>query len=257
MKIQRSVILAAVFALFFSSCNQGEGLGGSSSIEGYVYEIVHLDDDFTFQTNTFPAVGTRVYLSFGDDGSVGKDMRAGVDGYYRFDYLREGKYKVYALSEIRDGERRIESQTVKIGSGKTKADTIHIHSGKAYGTAMIRGYVVARYLGAGGETYPATNVRAFIRLEANIPPNDITLNSADLEDLELKSWYFDDVHVADGVFIFQKLLPGRYVIAVASEDRDRVITLKESEKVIEIKETDENFYSGIIYDSGIIYVDAR
>lgn len=242
MKIMSGIIFAAVFTLLLTSCNREEGFGGSSSIEGYVYNVVHQDDNFTFQKDTFPATGKKVYLNFGEDANVGKNIDAGVGGYFRFDYLREGKYKVYALSETASGEKIPEFQNIKVGSGKVKADTIYIHSGKAYGTAMIRGYVIACYVSKGNiiEIGPATNARAFIRKAADADPKI----------------YIDDVRVANGYFYFQKLKPGEYVVAVASEDEDRIVWLEESDIII-IRDTDEGFFSGKIYDAGVIEILVR
>ena len=242
MKIKSIIVFSAIFAVLLNSCNQGEGLGGSSSIEGYVYNVVHQDNNFTFQKDTFPAAGKKVYLSFGEDVNVGKNIDAGVDGYFRFDYLREGKYKVYALSETAGGEKIPVFQDIRVGSGKVKSEPIYIHSGKAYGTAMIRGYVIAHYVSKGNviETGPATNARAFIRNASDTHPKA----------------YFDDVRVANGYFYFQKLKPGEYVVAVASEDEDRVVWLEESE-IIVIRDTDEGFFSGKIYDAGVIEILVR
>ena len=251
MKIKVSIFFWAVFAFLFASCNQSEGLGGSSTIEGYVCNVVHQDNNFTFQKDTFPAAGKKVYLNFGDEANVGKKTDAGPNGYFRFDYLREGKYKLYALSETTSGEKIPVFQEVKVNSKKVKADTIYIHSGKAYGTAMIRGYVTAWYVHNGKviSKEPATNVRAFIRHATDSNPKI----------------YFDDVRVAEGYFYFQKLKPGDYVVAVASEDEDRITWLEEFRdsndpnklKIIKIRDTDKDFYSGKIYDAGKIDVFVR
>jgi len=225
MKIRSGIILAAFFAFLLSSCNQGEGLGGSSSIEGYVRNIVYQDDSFVFKTDTFPAAGKKVYLRFGDDEQPGKDVDAGTNGYFRFDYLREGNYTVYALSETASGEKIPVYQQVRVNSKKVKTDTIYIRNGKAYGTAMIRGYVTAYYFHKGDflETAPATNVRAFIR---------------NAEDVDPKV-YFDDVRVANGYFIFQKLKPGEYVVAVASESIDEIVDVQEESEIIKITDTEK------------------
>ncbi|MDR1683220.1 MAG: hypothetical protein LBS25_07540, partial [Candidatus Symbiothrix sp.] len=145
MKIPFSRVLLLIFAGFFTACNQGEGLGGSSSIEGYVYNVVHQDDNYSFRTDTFPAVGKKVYLSFGDEAHVGEDTDAGQNGYFRFDYLHEGNYKVYALSETQFGEKTAVIQSVKLGKGTVLAPAIYIHSGDVYNTAMVQGKVYVTY----------------------------------------------------------------------------------------------------------------
>ncbi|MDR0698532.1 MAG: hypothetical protein LBG28_04855 [Tannerella sp.] len=205
MKIKSLVWMILLFPSFFSSCNREEGLGGSSSLTGYVYKIVHSDDDYTFASDTFPAEKKDVYLIFGDDADdyFGDDVETDKNGLYRFDYLRKGRYVVYAYSEYADGRREAVSQTVTVGNGLNNAETIYVHSGNAYGTAAIKGYVYARYYHNGNyrDEGPGTGMRAYIRKAGT-------------------EGFFDDVRVSDGVFIFQKLPPGEYEVAVESEDPD-------------------------------------
>jgi aspartate aminotransferase len=227
-------VLLCSALLVFAACNKDEGLGGSSSIEGQVYNIVHYDDNFTFQTDTFPALGKKVYLGFGDELNVGEDVDAGLDGYYRFNYLREGNYTVYALSESVDGQKTAEIRKVKAGSGLTKAPALFIHSGKAYGTAMIQGTIHATYYHNGSwvDAGPGIGVRVYIGRAG--------------EDAA-----FDDLHSGeDGIFIFQKLLPGDYVVCVETEDKNTekvsmvksgIIQIRETGKIYEIPETFEVF----------------
>ncbi|MDR0799897.1 MAG: hypothetical protein LBN18_09085 [Dysgonamonadaceae bacterium] len=222
MKIHFYFLLACL--LILTSCNKDEGLGGSSSLEGYVYSVVHSDDNFSFAADTFPALDKDVFLEFGDDLSIGQRIRSGRDGYYRFDYLRKGNYTVYALSSFADDHKEAVTKRITVGGGLNQADTIYIHSGKAYGTAMISGEVKAKYYhnGTFRDEGPATGVRAYIK-HAN------------------EEAYFDDVRVVDGVFIFQKLLPGNYIVAISNEDQNtEKVTLVVS-GVISITQT------GIIY----------
>jgi hypothetical protein len=194
--------------LVFAACNKDEGLGGSSSLEGYVYTIEHWDDNFSFQTDTFPSLDTDVFLEFGDDLRVGERMRTGREGYYRFDYLRKGNYTVYALSEFPGKEKRAVAKKVKVSGDLSKADTIFIHTGDAVESAMIKGSVWIKYYNKGNlvrsngqDSLHAVETRVFIKY-------------AD-EDT-----HFDDARVSDqGIFVFQKIRPNkRYVISVSSEE---------------------------------------
>ncbi|MDR2621874.1 MAG: hypothetical protein LBC48_04745 [Dysgonamonadaceae bacterium] len=187
-----------------SACNQDEGLGGSSSLEGYVYQIEHSDDNFSFQTDTFPAVKKDVYLIFGDNATdyFGDDVETDNHGLYRFDYLRKGNYIVYSYSEYPDGRKAAISQNVKVGGGANKADTLFIHTGKSYGTSMIKGCVYALF-------YDKTTKID----EGWAIDTDVYINRAGEE------MFFDRIRVGDqGIFIFQKILPGKYEIWVTSED---------------------------------------
>jgi hypothetical protein len=198
-----------IVILFFVACNQEEGLGGSSSIEGYVYNVVHQDDNYSFGADTFPAAGKKVYISFGDDNSVGENIDAGQNGYYRFDYLREGHYKVYALSETKFGEKIAVIQSVTAGKGTVLAPPVYIHSGDVYNTAMIRGKVSVTYYNKdelvtidGKSEFPAVDTRVYIK-NFGEPTS------------------FDDVRTGDnGVFIFKELQTDRqYEVFVVTEIR--------------------------------------
>ncbi|MDR1524857.1 MAG: hypothetical protein LBS79_06340 [Tannerella sp.] len=224
------LLLLPVFML--ASCNKDEGIGGSSSLEGYVYKVMHQDDNFSFRKDTFPAVREDVYLIFGDreDDFYGEDVKTDQNGLYRFDYLRKGDYIVYACSDFVDGHKVGETKNVTVHKGLNRADTIFIHGGKAYGTAMIQGTIHATYYHNGDyrDEGPGVGVRVYIRHAGEIAS-------------------FDDIRAGEnGVFIFQKLLPGDYVISVETEDRNTekvdvvnsgVIRIGETGKIYIIPET--------------------
>jgi len=238
MKIQSYFLLICSVLFVFFSCNQDEGIGGSSSVEGYVYNVRHSDDNFSFTKDTFPALDQRVFLQYPSDL---KDVRTDKDGKYRVNFLRSGNYEIYAVSEFVGGSMKAEVVDVRVSGNLTIADTIFIHTGKANGTAMIRGSVYAtmwhnaRYQGEG----PAVGARVYIK------------NAGE-------EAFFDDLRVSDkGVFIFQKILPGEYEIHVTTEDPvTRVVTtVFESIKVTETgkiynlsqeKETPEGNFTFII-----------
>ena len=187
------------------SCNPDEGTGGSSAIRGYVYNIVHSDDDYTFSTDTLPAEKQDVYLIYGGDENeyFGDDVETDRNGLYRFDYLRKGNYLLYAYSEYPDGRREAVSQSLRVGKGMNEAERLYVHSGKAYGTAIVKGYVFASYYHNGSyrDEGAGTGMRAYIRKRGT-------------------EGFFDDVRVAGGVFVFRRIPPGEYEIAVESEHAD-------------------------------------
>lgn len=223
-------LMLFISAFAFTSCNNDEGLGGSSSLEGYVFNVIHSDDNFTFRVDTFPAAKEDVFLVFGNEDYFGDDVETDQKGMYRFDYLRKGNYTVYALSELVSGESEAVSKDVKVGSGTTIAPKIYIHSGKAYGTAMVKGSVKALYYNKGSKVDegPAVEKRVFISNHG-------------------EETYFDDVRVGNnGIFIFQKILPGIYDIWVTTENpTTEKLTVKmqtiEVTKAGEIYELSEEF----------------
>ena len=213
----------------FSSCNKNEGLGGSSSIKGYVYNIVHQSNNFSFTADTVPAVGERIYIIYSDnedDPVASKDVRTNLNGMYHFEYLRKGNYIVYALSEYPEQlnkQKVAEIQHVKVGSGTAEASPVYIHSGKGYGLSMIKGRLMAQYHSnrlPSGEPKPAAGERVYLKRfgeDANI----------------------DDIRVSDqGVFIFDRVVPpGKYeVYAIEEEVGNRRMFKPTIPQIIEIKE---------------------
>lgn len=196
-------------------------------MEGYVYQVEHSDDNFSFKTDTFPAAKKDVYLIFGDSETdyFGDDVEADRYGLYRFDYLRKGSYIVYSYAEYADGRKEAISQKVKVGSGSNKADTIFVHTGKAHGTAMIKGSVYASFYDKKEKVDEGPAIDA-----------DVYINRAGEE------MFFDRIRVGDqGVFIFQKILPGKYEIWVTSED-------PETRKLTPVKKTIEVVETGKVYE---------
>jgi hypothetical protein len=144
---------------------------------------------------------------------------------YHIDYLREGNYIVYSLSELADNQKESVPKHVKVKGSLSKADTIFIHTGKAYGTSMIKGSVYGLFYDKSTiiDEGPAVN-------------SDVFINNYGEE------MFFERIRVGDkGVFIFQRILPGKYKVWVTSEDP---ITRKLTpiEQIIEVKE------AGIVYE---------
>jgi hypothetical protein len=208
------------FLLLITSCNKGEGLGGSSSLEGYVYNIVHRDDNFSFSKDTIVAAKEDVFLIFGTEGYFGDDIETDKDGRYRFNYLRTGKYVVYAYSVFNDNSREAVYQEVKVGSGLNEVPDIYIHTGKANGTSMIKGSIFVHYFDSGKKVDEGLGVgtRVYIKYFG-------------------EETHFDDTRAGDnGIFYFQKLLPGKYEIYTTTEDPDteRVDSLIQTIEITEI-----------------------
>ena len=192
-----------LLSFIFSSCNRDEGFGGSCSIEGYVYNVVHHNKNYSFSKDTIPAAEYRVYILAGENGAILDDIRANDKGMYRIDYLRKGTYPVYACSEYPNGTFRIEMKEVKAHKGLNKAETIYVHTGKAFGTSIITGSVFATYNHNGEfmDEGKAFGEKVYIKHAGEIAP-------------------FDDVDVGDmGIFAFDGILPGDYEIYVLDENK--------------------------------------
>jgi hypothetical protein len=186
---------------------------------------VYQNDNYSLAIDTIPAVGERVYIIYSDnedDPVASKDVRTNPNGMYYFEYLRKGNYITYAYSSHPEKGDVKELTHVKVGSGTAKADPIYIHSGKGYGLSMIKGRLMAQYYSNRlpvGAPRPAAGERVFLKRFG-------------------KDFNTDDIRVSDqGVFIFNRLTPGKYeVYAVEEELGIRRITKPTESQIIEIKE---------------------
>ena len=222
--------LAVIATLTFNSCNNGPGTGGTATLEGTVFVVQHPDDNYTLVTDTVPAAKADVFLVYGNETFYGDDIETDNTGFYRFKYLRPGTYTVYAYSTLPSGQRVAVTQTVNVERGEVvTVPTIYVHEGKAYGKSIVKGVVNATYIDKNGNvtgTGPAYEQRMYIqRLGEPFP--------------------FDDVRAGiDGVFMFQKIEPGDYVVFTTSVfDEDEIpyivqknVTVTDPETIVEIAE---------------------
>lgn len=198
-------IMMMCFAL--SSCNNKEGEGGTGTIRGHVKLVHHPDDDYQLNADTLDAAKTDVFIIYGDDEFYGDDTETNPDGLYQFEYLTPGRYTVFAYSTLATGEKVAVAQSVTLERGKVaEVPTIYIHDGKAYGTSIITGKVWAWYfhnIEYRGEGW-AYEHRVYLRKLG-------------------ESYHIDDVRVGlDGIFAFQKVLPGTYEVITYTQDAQEV-----------------------------------
>lgn len=219
-------------ALVLPSCNKGPGEGGTGTVQGIVKMVHHSDNDFTLMPDTMAAAKTDVFIVYGDDAFYGNDVETGLDGMYRFEYLLPGEYTVFAYSTLPSGEKIAVSETVELQRGATvDVPTIYIHDGKAYGTSIVKGQVMAAYYVKDDGVWmfhsegPAYEQRVYIRKVG--------------EEL-----HFDDVRTGvDGKFAFQKLQPGEYELFTLTEDGNefpsllfQTVNVRESGQIYELED---------------------
>ena len=207
MKYGRIIIAFLMMCFALSSCNNKEGEGGTGTIRGYVKLIHHPDDDYQLNVDTLNAAKTDVSIVYGNDEFYGDDIETDPDGLYQFEYLTPGNYTVFAYSTLATGEKVAVAQTVKLERGQVaEVPTIYIHDGKAYGTSVITGRVWAWYFHNNeyrGEGW-AYEHRVYLRKLGD-------------------SYHIDDVRVGlDGIFAFQKVLPGTYEVVTYTQDAQEV-----------------------------------
>lgn len=101
MKNYHIPVATVVFfiGMFLISCEKQEGPGGTSSITGKVV-VRQYNENFTALLEPpFYAPNEDVFIIYGDDQVFGDKTSTNYDGTYRFEYLREGTYTVFAYSE--------------------------------------------------------------------------------------------------------------------------------------------------------------
>lgn len=221
------LIFLCMGLLCFVACKRDEGEGGTGVVQGYVKMINHPDDDYTLPADTIDAAKVDVFIVYGNADFYGDDVETDDKGFYKFKYLTAGDYTVYSYSTLPSGDKVPVTASVSIGKGGTgNVPTIYVHSGKAYGTSIVKGKVWARYYH--GTTYRgegwAYEHRVYIRKVGDI-------------------YQFDDVRVSlDGVFAFQKLQPGDYEVFTFTENAVEIpspiidtLTIEEAGQIIEME----------------------
>ena len=193
----------ALVSIAFPACNSHEGEGGTGTVRGYVKLVHHPDDDYQLNVDTVDAAKTDVFIVYGDDDFYGDDTETNPDGLYQFEYLNPGQYTVFAYSTLVTGERVAVSETVKLEQGSVaQVPTLYIHDGKAYGTSIVKGKVWGMYFhneSYRGESW-AYEHRVYLRKLG-------------------ESYHLDDTRVGlDGVFAFQKVLPGNYEVITYTQN---------------------------------------
>jgi hypothetical protein len=209
MKLKSNFMLAVFAAATFFSCNEDEGFGGKSSIEGYVYECEQFDDNYSFRVDTFTAKGKTVYIRAADDDVVLDKIDTNEDGYYRFDYLRKGNYKVYAYSKgKREVDKTPEVQTLKVGAGTLTASPIFVHSGDIYNSAMIKGKAWVKYYKNGVLTRVEYPYQSGVKYDsiASVKIKVFLVNKKD-RDNGVGMTIASATPNNEGVFIFKELRP--------------------------------------------------
>lgn len=203
MITKKLFFVTALMLAMLVSCNTHEGEGGTGTVQGYVRLVHHPDDDYQLHADTMAAAKTDVFIVYGDDAFYGDDAETNPDGFYQFRFLTAGDYTVFAYSTLNTGERVAVEQHVTVEKGKTvEAPTIYIHDGKAYGTSIVKGKVWGMYFH--NESYRgegwAYEHRVYLRKLGEV-------------------YHLDDVRVGlDGVFAFQKVLPGSYEVVTYTQD---------------------------------------
>ena len=97
----------ALISIIFLSCNKGPGEGGKATITGKIWILNYKTTNAvaTLPKGGFYALESQyygqdenVYIVYGDAQGVSNSVKSDYKGRFTFNYLRPGKYIVYALT---------------------------------------------------------------------------------------------------------------------------------------------------------------
>ena len=94
----KKLIGLLILTMGFVSCKKNAGEGGFASIEGKVY-VKNYDQYFSYITSEYYLPSETVYIIYGTDSEVGNTVKTSYDGYFKFNYLQKGKYRIYVLGK--------------------------------------------------------------------------------------------------------------------------------------------------------------
>ena len=87
-----------VFISGLLSCTKEEGEGGNSTISGKVY-VYNYNVELTNLRWEDYAPDIDVFIIYGNDTVYSDNFKTNYDGSYRFRYLQQGTYTVFAYSK--------------------------------------------------------------------------------------------------------------------------------------------------------------
>lgn len=221
MRNLQFILVLLVFTAF-SACEKSEGLGGTSSIRGNVFNTDYRPN-FTSEVSGYDMPDEDVYIVYGSDDTYSDKVSTNYDGTFCFDYLREGNYTVFVYSDDSTMSSTAKNIVVKLELTLDKNENkdvgvINIANELDYddGGACISGKVYKINYNSNyttvNEEYYSPDEDVFI-----VYGNDLT--------------YFDKTKTAaDGSFAFNNLIKGNYRIYAFSED----VTMESVSNTVEI-----------------------
>lgn len=104
------IILLSIFT--FSGCSTLPGDGGTSTITGKIYVERYNASGTLYQE--YYGGDEKVYIIYGDNTAYDDEVRTAYDGTYKFEYLRKGKYTIYAYSDCLTCNGSTEAKIVEV-----------------------------------------------------------------------------------------------------------------------------------------------
>lgn len=231
--------LTILSLLVLMGCEKSPGVGGDSSISGTLL-LYQYNDNYSQRANATlaPAQDVDVYIQYGDDALIQDKIETSPEGYFEFNNLYEGEYKIIYYSEnAYSTEREKEAIITEVNLSKNQSEDLgnldYVESlDFDEGLASISGQVKEVSF-----TYNS--------VWPNMIPTDTLLvldQAVFIRPLHHKAYAERIRTQGDGSFCFENLIPGDYEIFVFSED------IKGSNQDVSIKDTISVNYTEITYE---------
>lgn len=119
----RNIMLLFLAIIALNSCKKVEGQGGSSEIVGNVYfQDKNINGDNV--GDIYPAQDEKVFIIYGPDGTLhNDDYDSSFDGSYRFEFLTNGTYQIFAYEECPSCDK-LDQPVIKTVTIDSKKSTV-------------------------------------------------------------------------------------------------------------------------------------
>lgn len=158
-----------------------------------------MNRSFHFGKDTIVGCDEDVFIIYGNhEYGFDDKVKTSYDGTYRFDYLNDGNYKIFAYNDNVDGKSGVVID-VKVAGGEVYGGDFYINDGKNANLCGVVGYMEA-FPSKGYEYMPGVDQRVYLREE----------NSLSIEDCRVND---------NGLYVFPKLKPNTvYYVWSVTED---------------------------------------
>ena len=142
---------------------------------------------FHFGKDTIVGCDEDVFIIYGNH-EYGYDdkVKTSFDGTYRFNYLNDGNYKIYAYNDNVDGKEGV-VYDVKLDGGQVYGGDFYINDGKNANLCGVVGYLEANFPKV-DENFPGVDQRVYLREENGLTTDDCRVDE-------------------NGFYVFAKLKP--------------------------------------------------
>lgn len=157
---------------------------------------------FHFGKDTIVGCDEDVFIIYGNhEYGFDDKVKTSYDGTYRFDYLNDGNYKIFAYNDNADGKNAV-VYDVKVDGGEVYGGDFYINDGKNANLCGVVGYMET-FSSKGIEYLPGVDQRVYIRDEKSLSTDDCRVND-------------------NGFYVFSKLKPNTvyYVWSVTEPQKN-------------------------------------